>query len=186
MKTPIGIFAGTFDPVHEGHVEFVKNALQTLGLEKIYIVPEHEPRRKQQVSPIADRVSMLKLAFEDTKQVSVYPNDQIFSTFAGMMRDAKLKKVTHLLVGSDVVFGLKTWPELEDIISKLHLAVGVRNKADETRIHTLMAHLGVLPSGYSIIHTKNTDKASSQVRSKITSFHPKIQDYIKKHHLYKV
>jgi nicotinate-nucleotide adenylyltransferase len=48
----IGIFAGTFDPIHEGHVAFAQAVLADLSLDKIYFLPERQPRRKTNVGKI--------------------------------------------------------------------------------------------------------------------------------------
>src|SRR5688572_27140829 len=58
----IGIYSGTFDPIHLGHVAFAKEALKQCGLEKVYFLVEPRPRRKQGVKALEHRQAMVELA----------------------------------------------------------------------------------------------------------------------------
>ena len=48
----IGIYAGTFDPVHAGHVAFALQSLEAAKLDRVYFLPERRPRGKRQVKNI--------------------------------------------------------------------------------------------------------------------------------------
>jgi len=63
----IGIFGGTFDPVHNGHVMVARAALAELGLDRLLIVPAAQSpfKPEAQPTPAADRVELLRLAFDD-------------------------------------------------------------------------------------------------------------------------
>ena len=60
----IGIFGGTFDPIHTGHLLVAQEAASTLGLEQIWFIPTGEPWLKEgtNVSPAKTRLEMLDLA----------------------------------------------------------------------------------------------------------------------------
>src|SRR5258708_33742284 len=60
----IGLFGGTFDPVHRGHLALARAALEHYKLHRIYFVPAHIPPPKQQqaLSPFVHRFAMLALA----------------------------------------------------------------------------------------------------------------------------
>src|SRR5271170_320213 len=63
LKTKrIGIYSGTFDPVHSGHVAFALQAMKDARLDLIYFLPERRPRHKQGVAHFAHRIAMLKHA----------------------------------------------------------------------------------------------------------------------------
>ena len=61
----IGIFGGSFDPVHKEHVQFVRAAIDCLRLDKVYVMPAHTPPHKpyRVLSSDADRLEMCRLAF---------------------------------------------------------------------------------------------------------------------------
>src|ERR1700712_538230 len=58
----IGIYAGTFHPVHAGHITFALQALEAAQLDMVYFMPERRPRHKQQVEHFAHRVAMITRA----------------------------------------------------------------------------------------------------------------------------
>src|SRR5260370_42162439 len=60
----IGLFGGTFDPIHRGHMALARAALERCHLNRIYFVPASVPPHKQQLalSPFAHRYAMLALA----------------------------------------------------------------------------------------------------------------------------
>src|SRR5258708_1287895 len=71
----IPIFAGTFDPVHEGHLAFAQAALEE-GLEKVMFLVEPRPRRKQGVRALEHRTAMVQLAIADEPQLSTIVLEQ--------------------------------------------------------------------------------------------------------------
>ena len=67
----IGVFSGSFDPVHKGHIAFALEAAKTAKLEKVYMAPEIKPRRKPGITHFAHRVAMLKLAVRSQPKLEV-------------------------------------------------------------------------------------------------------------------
>src|SRR4051812_40769392 len=67
----IGIYAGTFNPVHTGHVAFALQAVKEANLDEVYFVPERQPRGKAGVEHFGHRVAMLKRALRPYKQFDV-------------------------------------------------------------------------------------------------------------------
>jgi nicotinic acid mononucleotide adenylyltransferase len=61
-QSRIGIYAGTFDPVHAGHVSFALHAMTVAQLDEVYFLPERLPRYKPGAAHFAHRVAMLKRA----------------------------------------------------------------------------------------------------------------------------
>ena len=69
----IGIFGGSFDPVHKEHVRLVKEAIKGLSLDKLIVVPAGTPPHKQgrRLAPAADRLAMCRIAFADVEKAEV-------------------------------------------------------------------------------------------------------------------
>ena len=69
----IGIFGGTFDPIHIGQLILAEEAWFQLKLDRIYIVPAGEPPHKQdrRLSPVEDRIRMAELATADIDYIKV-------------------------------------------------------------------------------------------------------------------
>ena len=65
--TAIGVFGGTFDPIHVAHLAVAEAARDALGLERVLFVPNRQPPHKpdQVVTPAEDRVAMVRAAIAD-------------------------------------------------------------------------------------------------------------------------
>jgi nicotinate-nucleotide adenylyltransferase len=181
----IGIYTGTFDPIHEGHLVFMSTAYSACKLDRILLIPERSFRHKKGVTDIRHRIGMARLAADnDTTEVVEWKGEYI--TLADVQALTKGGDELFLLIGTDVALTLKTWTELEQIKRRMHFIIGVRQKEDIKRVHTLMAHLEVSPYRYTCVETDNLMSTSSTVRQTRTSSIPSVQEYIQKHHLYTV
>ena len=69
----VGIVGGTFDPIHHGHLVIAEEAREALGLERVVFMPAATPPHKpgRPVTPVADRLAMLKLAIRDNDAFEV-------------------------------------------------------------------------------------------------------------------
>ena len=181
----VGIFTGTFDPVHEGHISFISEAIASCGLDTVLIFPEHSPRGKREVTPHAHRVAMLEIATKNLPtevKVSTTKNISMQDIYDTTSSSSNL----YLLLGTDVALTLKTWPELPQIIDRMKFIVGVRSASDEKRVGTLMSHLGIDSGDYSCITTHNSLVSSTEIRTSRVHKNPEVMRYIQTHGLYKV
>ena len=67
----IGIYSGTFDPVHIGHITFALQAMKTARLDQIVFLPERMPRRKQSAEHYGHRAAMLERALRPYPSMGV-------------------------------------------------------------------------------------------------------------------
>jgi nicotinate-nucleotide adenylyltransferase len=116
----IGVYAGSFDPVHAGHISFALQALQAAQLDKIYFLPERRPRAKQHVEHFGHRVAMLRRAIEPHSQFGILELvDVSFSverTLPELQQQFEGDELVFLF-GSDVVSGFKDWPHVDQVSS---------------------------------------------------------------------
>ncbi len=196
MVQRIGVYPGSFDPVHAGHIAFALAAMQVCKLSAVYFLPEARPRHKPQVTDLAHRVELLHKAFADQPNVHVMQLassqfsvknslDEIRSHFGG----AELT----LLMGSDVAAGLSQgWPDVDKLLRAVSLAIGLRAGDDAktltTTLQQIEARVGV-PVRYTLVTTahEHAKLASSQIRSGASAtatMQPVVLDYIRKHNLY--
>lgn len=115
----IGIFGGSFDPVHNGHVLVAKAALEELSLDRLFIVPAARSPFKPEQQPAAAevRLRLLRLAFAgenrcelDTQELDrdgVSYSVDTLSNYAARFSKAEL----HYLIGADHVPTLPQWRE---------------------------------------------------------------------------
>ncbi len=126
----IGIFGGTFDPVHNEHIAMVKTAKQELGLDLVYIVPTYiSPLKaiRTSTSP-TDRVNMLKLAFNADDEVisdfEIKKGGKSF-TFETVLYFKKLHKKDelYLIIGGDNLTDFSAWKNTDVITQNAEIVV---------------------------------------------------------------
>lgn len=128
-KKRVGIFAGTFDPVHTGHITFALQAMDVAKLDEVVFVPERRPRSKQSVEHFGHRVAMIRQAIKPHPKLSVIelvePRLSVTKTLPHL-RALFPKTELVLLVGSDVLPSMAHWPAVGRLIEQIELVVGVR------------------------------------------------------------
>lgn len=146
MRT--GIFGGSFNPVHNGHIHLAETVMRELKLDRIFFVPSGKSphRSSAEYASGEDRLEMLRLACADKPGLEVcgyeIENDRTSYTiytvehFRRKFPDNEL----FLLVGSDMLLCFDKWYRYKDILAEAALAVAsrengdmeqLRNKADE-------------------------------------------------------
>jgi len=130
----IGLFGGSFDPIHRGHIEPVREARRLLGLERVIYLPTatppHKPRRA--LAPAHARYAMVELALlgEEGLYASAHeltPDRPAYTVetlehFRREMPDSEL----HLLIGGDSFADLHHWVRWPEIAAAARLVVLAR------------------------------------------------------------
>lgn len=167
MPRRIGIYAGTFDPVHSGHMAFALQALQAANLDKVYFLPERRPRNKQQVEHFGHRMAMLNRAAKPYPEFEVLEMVDIsFSAERTLPRLRNLFPKAELifLFGSDVVAGLSAWPHAEKLLGAGEIVVGLRFHDDRESIRSIVEKWSVQPRAVTIFDSFAPKVSSGQVR----------------------
>jgi nicotinate-nucleotide adenylyltransferase len=130
--TRIGIFGGTFDPVHTAHVEVAESVREALGLDRMLLVVANQPWQKEgerPLTPAEDRYAMVLAAVDgrpglepSRMEIDRGGPSYTIDTVRQLLRDEPGAAVT-LVVGSDVVAGLTTWREEPALRDEVNLAV---------------------------------------------------------------
>lgn len=168
----IGIFAGTFDPIHNGHLAFAQKALEQ-GLEKVMFLPEPRPRRKQGVHALEHRIAMVQLAVAREAAFGVIQLEQPkftpLETLPALQARFKGYELA-LLFGDDVinhmVDHIADWPHIKNLAESAHLIIATRheNQAElQQKIESLKADYG-LPFMYTFVEPGHTQTSSSTIR----------------------
>ena len=136
----IGIYGGSFNPPHVGHIRAAKCALDTLGLSRVLIIPAGIAPHKQlpSGSPTPDqRLQMTHLAVADEPQLEVSDLEiarggtsytyQTVAQLRALYPDAQLV----LLMGTDMFLSFETWKNPEDILRQVTLGVFYRGEPQE-------------------------------------------------------
>jgi len=164
----IGIYAGTFNPVHTGHITFALQAMEAAELEAVYFLPERQPwRPKQQVEHFAHRVAMLKQASLPHPQFHVMELDDVRFTVQRTLPKLQQHFAGSQLVflfGSDIVSGLPNWTHIEQLLQQSELVIGLRQQDDLETVKQQIEGWAVQPKVLSIFTSYAPHISSSSVR----------------------
>jgi nicotinate-nucleotide adenylyltransferase len=130
----LGLFGGSFDPIHAGHIRPVAEARRLLGLDRIVYLPTARPPHKpgRALAPAHQRYAMVELALlhEEGLEVSTLELDSerpvyTVETVSAFRRQLPLAEL-HLVIGADSFLDLHHWVRWQEIIELARLVVLVR------------------------------------------------------------
>jgi len=134
LSEPLGLFGGTFDPVHYGHLRLAEESIAHLGLGGVRWIPAGQPphRGVPQVTA-AQRLTMVRQAVDGNPRFSVDPAEvdaavpsYTVLTLERLRRELGPDRPLVLLVGADAFAGLATWHRWRDLFALAHVAVSHR------------------------------------------------------------
>ncbi len=133
----IGIFGGSFNPVHKGHVLIAEGFIKEFGLDLLYVIPNNISPFKNIITVSGeDRIEMLKIAFSGNNKIVIgdielkrggrsYTCDTI-AEIKNFHKDSQL----FLLIGDDLAEGFTKWKNFRFILDNARLVVAARNRKD--------------------------------------------------------
>ncbi|MEO1957747.1 MAG: nicotinate-nucleotide adenylyltransferase [Methylophilaceae bacterium] len=133
----VGIFGGTFNPIHFGHLRIAQELADALALDEVKFVPSANPPHKDNVIVSAERRSaMVKMTIADNPLFSVdelelnrggasYTIDTLISLRESLGKDSSL----CLMMGSDAFIQLNTWNRWQELLDYAHILLVQRPSA---------------------------------------------------------
>lgn len=191
----IGIYSGTFDPIHKGHIAFATEAQEKFSLDKVFLMVEPQPRRKQGVRAVEHRTAMVSLAIADHKnfgqiilQQPRFTPHETLPVLAARFKGAEL----FMLMGDDMLLHLAEWPHIEELVNACGIIIGIRNGSAEAMQHKLdgLKKIRSLNPRYEMFKAALSDYSSSKIRAALrkgkipTGLHPGVIRYIQNEGLY--
>lgn len=162
----IGIYSGTFNPVHTGHIAFALQALEVAKLDTVYFLPERKPAEKIGVEHFGHRVAMVRQALKPHSRLEVLELDDVSFTvnktlpkLESRFKDAGLV----FLFGSDVIAGMATWPDIGRLFTAAELVIGMRSAQAVGDVKKTIACWQNAPET-TLINSHAPDVSSSQIR----------------------
>jgi nicotinate-nucleotide adenylyltransferase len=189
----IGIYAGTFNPVHAGHMAFALQALKAARLDQLVFLPERKPRHKSGVEHFGHRTAMLTRAIRPYPAFSVAEfDDRNFSVQRTLPKlqqtfpDARLV----LLFGSDVIRHVPHWPLAEQLLESCELVIGIREGHSREQLLGDIAAWEQAPRSLTLIESHAPDISASAIRDSMHAKQPakglltSVARYARQHWLY--
>ena len=209
MPRLVGIFGGTFDPVHYGHSLTITELLKTIPFEKILVIPNSlPPHRENSQASFSHRYKMTSLAFREIEKTVVDnrenlrtgPSHAIETVKQIIVEEGKTKVI--LIVGSDSFDGIHSWYKWRELINLVDFLILKRPDmplSKNKNVQDLISHTKFSEDlledrkAKSIFELEMTPLriSSSLIRENIVKgksiddlINPLVKDYLKKHGLY--
>ena len=174
-KNYIGIFGGSFDPPHKGHVEISKIALKKIKFKIIYwIITKKNPFKKKPFFSINQRISKSKSATKSVKKIKVlYLDKKIRSsrTIDVINYFIKTKKERNLclILGSDNLLNFHKWTSWKKIVKVSKLVVFSRKGFDKRSKNSIVVKY-LNKKNIIFIKNKHINISSSKIKRSIKNF----------------
>ncbi len=188
----VGIYSGTFDPVHIGHVGFALQAIEAAKLDQVVFLPEQMPRDKSQVTDITHRMAMIERTIAPYSQLSMHfvddvPQFCVQGTLPALRRIFEGDELV-LLLGSDVVKTfINRWANLEELFANMTLAIGIRRGDTKKDLKKVLKSVsGKVKPRYVFVDSLAAEANSTRIRDGLVvrDVNPEALEYIHEHHLY--
>ena len=199
----IGIYGGTFDPPHWGHITAARAAMEQLGLDKLVLIPDRVPPHKAlpegSASP-EQRLEMAALAAAELGRRAEVSDRELRRSGPSYTSDtlAELRRehpedTLWLLMGSDMFLSLQTWHAPEEIMALARIAPFSREAADESAAFAAQQSRLERAYGAQIRIVQNPEVrelSSTEVRAALAAgrgsdlLPPAVYGYVLREHLY--
>lgn len=194
----IGIFGGSFDPPHIGHIQSVKQAAQVLKLDRVLLIPAGMPPHKTGCFVSGEqRLNMVRLAVAGEPAIQVSDLEiarggtsytyETVETVRGLYPNAEI----FLLMGSDMFLSFHSWKHPEKILANASLGVFYRgDKAERPNVEAQKAEMEAEGHRIELIQNDVVEISSTQLRRMLAfrcadAFLPEgVGDYIRQNRLY--
>lgn len=142
----IGIFGGTFDPVHYGHIKPALSIKQALNLSQLRFIPNHHPPHREQPWLTArQRVTLLEIALNDVPDVVIDEREidragpsYMVDTLKSLRADFSNEGLC-LIIGMDAFISISAWFQWQSLFDLCHLVVTTRPGFDEKQVAAKMS-----------------------------------------------
>jgi nicotinate-nucleotide adenylyltransferase len=196
----IGLFGGTFDPPHLGHLILASEAKSQLQLTRLLwtVTPDPPHKQDQLITALEHRLAMVRLAIEDDPSFELsdveldrpgphYTLDTI-RLVAQQNPEAEIVPV----IGGDSLQDLPTWHKPRELVYAAHWVGVMRRPGEQVNLEQLERELPGIKSKVHYVDAPLLEIASREIRSRVAAGRPfryylpnPVYEYINEHHLYR-
>ena len=128
-KKFIGIFGGTFDPVHSGHVQIIENFIRSVDLDELIVLPNGNPPHKEKRIDAGDKLHLVHLALGhiknlriDDREVQKKSPSYAYLTYQEIKNENPKDDLVWIM-GSDSLLDLENWYEHVKFLEEVNILV---------------------------------------------------------------
>jgi nicotinate-nucleotide adenylyltransferase len=192
----IGIYGGSFNPVHLGHLHLLQEVKAQCDLDRILVMPAGIPPHKAapDLAPGKDRAEMLRLALSgaDGIEVCSYELEQQGKSYTYLtLREFTARQpedTFFLIMGADMLLSFDQWRNWQEILQNAHLIAAARDEGEYAALLRKAEKLG----GTTVLQMTPWPCSSTDVRSAVKAGAPitgmvpeAVAAYIEEHRLYR-
>jgi nicotinate-nucleotide adenylyltransferase len=195
----IGIFGGTFDPVHVGHLILATESASQLDLDKVlWMVTADPPHKGEQVSPVEDRLKMVAAAIDEDPLFEISrleidrPGPQLAVETMRLLHRQYPRDTLVYLMGGDSLEDLPTWYKPVEFLAVCDEIGVLRRPGHQIDMPALEKRLTGLTAKVRFIDSALIDISSTQLRAAIAAnkpfrycLPPDVYRYIQEHRMYR-
>ena len=200
MSKKIGIFGGTFDPVHMAHLHMAECALEQAKLDKVIFIPNGTPPHKSNsgITPAEHRYNMLVLATEDNPRFEVSDYELTKGGLCYTVDTMRYYKAEYpddeflFILGADSLDYLHRWHDGINLIRENNFLVAVRDFRQGYDIEDNIRQITAMGGKVELVHMPPMDISATYIRHNISRgdsaeslIHHKVAQYIRDKELYK-
>jgi nicotinate-nucleotide adenylyltransferase len=186
----IGLFGGTFDPPHLGHMLIAQEALQRFHLDEVWFIPVHSPPHKERkwLTSTSDRLEMLQLVTKDepkfrvsTIEIEREGRSYTIDTVKRLKEEYPYQQF-YFLIGGDMIDYLPKWERIDELMS-LVTFIGVRRpgSVSESIYSEQVEPLDVVQVDFSSTEIRDRARKGRPIRYMVPR---EIDAFIKERRLY--
>ncbi|MBP0970631.1 MAG: nicotinate-nucleotide adenylyltransferase [Oscillospiraceae bacterium] len=201
MKRQLGLFGGSFNPIHKGHLHLVRAVKKELKLDGVILMPAGEAPHKStaEYAPAADRLRMCRLAAKNYRWLTVSDYETAKSGKSYTVDTLRALRAAYpdaewtLMIGSDMLLTFETWREWQEILHMARLCAVSRESGDLPRLREKAESLKALCPGAEILvlSVQAVPVSSTEIRQNLKKnadcsclLPENVVQYIRKKHLY--
>ena len=180
----LGVFVGSFNPVHNGHIHVVNYLIDHNIVDKVMIIPTLAYWDKNNLADINDRINMLK--FFETENIIIEPkynvNQYTYQVMNAIEKDYPNDELM-LIIGADNIISFDKWMNYHDLLKRKVIVVN-RNNID---INSYIDKYEEKDNFVVVQDFDYIDISSTDIKGDLSNnnLDPRVYNYIEEHNLYK-
>ncbi len=169
----IAIFGGTFNPVHNGHLNLINSIQEKMQFDEILLIPSYLPPHKEvkELASGKDRMKMLSLATEGILNIGICDIELNKKGKSYTIETVKMLKQLfsnselYLVVGADMLLTFDTWKNWREILKYVFLVASSRNEGEEESLLKKAYELN--KERIIVVKTEPFSVSSTEIRNKL-------------------
>jgi nicotinate-nucleotide adenylyltransferase len=195
----LGLFGGTFDPPHVGHLILASEARSQLDLTRVLwtVTPDPPHKQDQFITSLQHRLAMVRLAIQYDPRFEISdielnrPGPHYTVDTIRLLAEQNPRAEIVPIIGGDSLHDLPTWHRPRELIYAAHWVGVMRRPGEEPDLKELERELPGISSKIHYVDAPLLEIASREIRSRVASGRPyryylpnPVYEYIQKNHLY--